>query len=139
LKQHKIKLQENWILKLPYNGDKEKSISSIASFIKSCKGIDAIFFATNYLGVMGLESITRLKLSIPGNLAMVCFDDHDIFRLYPGGITIIQQPIEAIAQSAIALLMAGLGKRPAPPAEEKKQHLQPKLVVRGSTQAKKKK
>lgn len=139
LKQHKIKLPGNWILKLPYNGDKEKSINSIASFIKSCKGIDAIFFATNYLGVMGLESITRLKLSIPGDLAMVCFDDHDIFRLYPGGITIIQQPIEAIAQSAIALLMAGLGKRPAPPAEEKKQHLLPKLVVRGSTQAKKKK
>ena len=138
LKQHKIKLQGNWVLKLPYNGDKAASINSIAAFIQSCKGIDAIFFATNYLGVMGLEAISHLKLSIPGHLAMVCFDDHDIFRLYPGGITIIQQPIEAIAQSAIAVLMAGLGKRPAIPPEERKQHLQPRLVVRGSTLAKNK-
>ena len=67
-------------------------------------------FAANYLGVHGLESIKGLNLSIPNDIAMVCFDDHEIFRLFSPAITSIQQPVEAIAKIAIQLLMQQLGK-----------------------------
>ncbi|RFM29466.1 LacI family DNA-binding transcriptional regulator [Deminuibacter soli] len=135
LKKHKLKPNEQWILKLPYDYSKEKSVQAICDFLANNKGIDAVFFATNYLGVTGLESITKLKLSIPQNLAMICFDDHDIFRLYPGGITIIQQPIEEIAQASIDLLMSKLGKQQVMHEVTGKDlvELPPALIVRGST------
>lgn len=135
LKKNKVKLNEKWILKLPYDASKENAVESICTFLAANKNIDAVFFATNYLGVAGLESITRLKLSIPGDLAMICFDDHDIFRLYPGGITIIQQPIEAIAHTAIELLMSKLGKQAADTAAKDLVELPAQLVVRASTPA----
>lgn len=67
-------------------------------------------FAANYLGVFGLESIKNLHLSIPADIGIVCFDDHEIFRLFSPAITSIQQPVEVIAKTAIQLLMGQLGK-----------------------------
>lgn len=135
VKKHKLKASDKWILKLPYEYSKEKSVEAISSFLTANKNIDAVFFATNYLGVTGLESITRLKRSIPQDLAMICFDDHDIFRLYPGGITIVQQPIEAIAHTAIELLMTKLGKQHTTEVTGKDDlvELPASLIVRGST------
>ena len=81
---------------------------------------------------LGLESISRLKMCIPQDIAVISFDDHDIFRLYPPGITSIQQPVEAIAKKAVALLMDqcenGENKFPRTEVE-----LAAKLIVRGST------
>lgn len=93
------------VLRVPFNNTKEESIAMIEAFIKKHPGIDAIFFATNYLGVAGLESIRKAGLRIPDDIAMVSFDDVDLFRLYPPGISAVQQPVEAIAKTAIELLM----------------------------------
>src|SRR5688500_10913714 len=110
LKANKIPVSKKLMLKVPYRADKDQIIKSVVSFIKASPSMDAIFFATNYLGIAGLESIRQLNLKIPSDIAMVCFDDHDIFRLYPPGISSVQQPVEAIAKTAIQLLMQQLGK-----------------------------
>lgn len=120
------------ILKLSYNLNHETAVDQIAAFIKQAHDLDAIFFATNYLGVYGLESIRKLKLSIPGDLAVICFDDHDIFRLFSPAITIIKQPITDIAVSAIQLLMKQFQKQKL---TKKELHVlkKPSLVIRAST------
>lgn len=123
---------ENLLLKLPYGCEKEETINRISTFIKNTKGLEAVFFATNYLGLMGLESITRLKLKIPDKLGVICFDDHDIFRLYPPGITVIQQPAVKIAETAIRLLMNHLGVTQYP-LENKQVVFPGELVIRKST------
>lgn len=105
LKKIKAKPSRPLILRVPFNCTKEESISLITGFIKKHTEIDAIFFATNYLGVAGLESIRKAGLKIPGDIAMVSFDDVDLFRLYPPGISAVQQPVEKIAKTAMELLM----------------------------------
>lgn len=107
---NEIKSGKNLILELPYELYKQAGIEKIAAFILKNKNVEAIFFATNYLGVVGLEAIDKLHLKIPDNIAVLCFDDHDVFRLYPPGITTIQQPVTAIAETAITLLMNQLQK-----------------------------
>lgn len=131
MKAYGIPTEDINILKLPYKLSSKKAVESISAFIQSYQDLDAIFFATNYLGVYGLESIKSLELSIPGDLALVCFDDHDIFRLYNPGITIVKQPIEEIATSAIRLLISELEDQP----KTTETHLlkKPFLVQRGST------
>lgn len=110
LRAHGIPVRNKQILKLSYNSPREEAIALIQGFIRANKDMNAIFFSTNYLGILGLESISGMGLKIPGDLAMICFDDHDIFRLYPPGITVVQQPIEEIAKTAMSLLMQQLDK-----------------------------
>lgn len=129
MKGHSYK--ENLILKLSYTLKPEAAVEQISAFIKSIPDLDAVFFATNYLGVYGLESIKTLGLSIPGDLAVICFDDHDIFRLYTPGITIIRQPIKSIAVAAIQMLMKQFQNEKLS-KEELHVLKKPELIVRGS-------
>lgn len=100
--------KKKYILKLNYSEGREAVIGQITEFLKKNKP-DAVFFATNYLGVLGLESIRALGWTIPTDLAVICFDDNDIFRLHLPGITVLQQPVESIARTAIHILMQQLG------------------------------
>jgi LacI family transcriptional regulator len=123
---------DNLVLTLKYEEDKEIGIQQITSFIQNTPDLEAVFFATNYLGLLGLESIHRLGIKLPDDLAMICFDDHDVFRLYPPGITCIRQPAEEIAKTALELLMVQFGK--ASLQEKEKIEISPRLIVRGTTQ-----
>ena len=109
LAKNNIPVNKRLLLQTPYGGNEEEIITSIAAFIRKNKP-EAVMFAANYLGVYGLESVKNLNLSIPSDLAVVCFDDHEIFRLFSPAITSIQQPVESIAKIAIQLLMEQLGK-----------------------------
>jgi LacI family transcriptional regulator len=123
---------DNLVLSLKYEEDKEQGIHNVTSFIQNTTDLEAVFFATNYLGLLGLESIHRLGLKLPDDLAMIVFDDHDVFRLYPPGITCIRQPAEEIAKTALELLMEQLGK--GNNGGESKIEISPGLVIRGTTE-----
>lgn len=127
-----IAFRQGLVLKLPYNGNRDESVTKIASFIKQNKILDAIFVATNYLGIVALESIKLLDKRIPEDIAMVCFDDHDIFRLYPPGVSVIQQPIEQIGRTAVKLLIGQIAETSEIQAPVKLQ-LAPTFIMRHST------
>ncbi|MDQ2720005.1 MAG: substrate-binding domain-containing protein [Bacteroidota bacterium] len=83
-------------------------IKHITKFFQKEKTIDAVFFATNYLGISGLEAIRNLKKKIPSNIGVISFDDHDAFRLYSPAITAIAQPIEEMSEQLINILLEDL-------------------------------
>ena len=97
------------VLSIETNASREDKKKLIARFIKTNKP-DAVFFATNYLGILGLECLREQRMRIPEELAVVCFDDHDIFRLYIPDISVVQQPVEEMGRKAVHLLMDQLGK-----------------------------
>ena len=97
------------VLTVKYSATKNQAVASISAFIQQRKNLDAVIFATNYLGIDGLQSIKELQLKIPEDLAILCFDDHDIFNLHTPGITIIEQPIQRMAETAVGLLINALG------------------------------
>jgi LacI family transcriptional regulator len=135
LREAGLPVEEELILPLSYHCRPEESVRMIREFIANTPGLDAIFFATNYIGVYGLEAIKDLGLSIPGQLAVICFDDHDIFRLFTPAITIIKQPVDLIAQTAMQLLVRQFEQVPgAVMPVTSFQVLQPaQLVIRAST------
>lgn len=94
----------NRLLELPYHLKPEAATEQIRFFLQQANDIDAVFFATNYLGVYGLEAIKQLGWQIPEKLGVICFDDNDIFRFHSPGITVIRQPVEKIAQMAMRML-----------------------------------
>jgi LacI family transcriptional regulator len=131
LKASGIRFNNQLVLHLPYDLEPEKATNKIIAFIKGAARPDAIFFATNYLGLAGLEAIEKAGFNIPTDIAVICFDDADIFRLYPPGITSVQQPVSAIAAKAMQLLMDQLaGKKLA--GSRSKVLMKPALIKRGS-------
>jgi LacI family transcriptional regulator len=130
-----IRLNKDIILKIPYTHQREEAVESIMNLLQNNPRLDALFFATNYLGILGLEGIHRLKMEIPRDIAVISFDDHDIFRLYPPGITSIQQPVEAIAKKAVELLMHQCENDTNNNVTKTQLELATKLIVRGSTES----
>ena len=98
--QNNLQLKEENILCLDYFNLQTNGQSIITAFLLNNQTVDAVFFATNYLGMYGLQSLKMLNWAIPGKVAVVCFDDNDIFKLHSPGITCIRQPINAIATKA---------------------------------------
>jgi LacI family transcriptional regulator len=131
LGRHGMPADDDLVLSVRYDYEREEAIEQISQFITNTPGLDAVFFSTNYLGLLGLESIHRLGLKLPNDLAMISFDDHDVFRLYPPGITCIRQPIEEIARTALELLMDQLGKTNLNTSS--KIEIPSQLVIRGTT------
>lgn len=100
-----IAVQERLVLQTDYNDSKENITRVIGEFLQQQKP-DAVFFAANYLGVCGLGAIRGMGLKIPDDIAIICFDDHELFSLHQPKITAVQQPIKEIAAAAVEILMS---------------------------------
>lgn len=131
LKENDIAFQSKNVLKLKFSGSEQESVRSISKFLKENKDLEVVVFSTNYLGIYGLESIKELGLQIPEQLKIMCFDDHEFFKLYSPEITVIAQPIEAIAQTAVNILISQMGysKKDIP---NTRVSLKTKFISRGS-------
>lgn len=131
LKKHNASENNHLILALSYFDLHHSAKPAITQFLQNNKNMDAVFFATNYLGVYGLQSIRELGWQIPAKIAVMCFDDHDIFKLYSPGITSIQQPLEEIAKRAAACVIDQIeGRKTTDDYMNLK--LPGKLIIRGS-------
>jgi len=134
LRRHGIAVDKSLVNTVPYHAGREKSLEQIRNLLKGAgTSIDAVFFLTNYLGVLGIEAIKGLQIRIPDQLALLCFDDNDIFRLYTPTISVIRQPIEAIGQQAMSTLIERLkhtGGEAFPITEPVR--LAPELIARES-------
>ncbi len=120
------------ILKIPYQTPSEQVMERIENFIRQTPGLDALFFTTNYLCIDGLKSLQKLKLRIPEDMAVLCFDDHEIFDIYPPGISAIRQPIETIGKTAVKILLDQL-KPTTETVVCTHQFIPGQLIPRGST------
>lgn len=131
LEQYNIEVHQHLICKLTYEEVNGKTASKITSFLQENPEIEAIFFATNYLGICGLESIKELNIQIPEELAVICFDDHDVFRFFSPGITTVKQPIAGLAKTAIDFLLQQIENKEIETLDFKAV-LETKLIERGS-------
>lgn len=112
LKGYRQALRENelphYVQKVNYHNATEKTIGQLCEFLESNREIDAVFFATNYLALRGLEAIKRINRKIPDEIGVITFDDHDIFSLYNPPITAVAQPIGKIAKELINSMLKQL-------------------------------
>ncbi|MDB5002510.1 MAG: LacI family transcriptional regulator [Mucilaginibacter sp.] len=77
----------------------------IYDFLSKNKRLDAILFGTSRIGICGLLAINRLGLKVPDDLAIISYDDYEVFQLHSPLVSAIAQPIEGIADHVITLLL----------------------------------
>jgi LacI family transcriptional regulator len=111
LNRHGIVPDKELVKMIPFERVRESALQDIMEFLTgNLKEMDAVFFLTNYLGVLGIEAIKRSGIRVPADMSVLCFDDNDIFRLYTPTISVIRQPIAEIGRRAMLALMEGLNQ-----------------------------
>ncbi len=99
------------LLKIPFENDAKATAKNLTSFLKKHPQIDSIVFATNYLALSGVKAIHDMRLSIPENIGIIAFDDHEIFSLYNPTISAVAQPLEEMAMQLFNILLDKLENR----------------------------
>lgn len=130
LKRAGLKERPELVLEVPFADDRTEETKKIQAFLKQTKP-DAVLFAANYLGVQGLQAIRNLKWTIPADIGVICFDDDQLFQMHQPPITVVQQPVKEIAKTAVAILMAKLGRNDA--ALKESVEVEAMLIEREST------
>ncbi|WP_353010568.1 LacI family DNA-binding transcriptional regulator [Mesorhizobium sp. M0977] len=74
----------------------------------------ALFTADGVMSTGVLEAISALKLAIPGDVSLLCFDDLDWMQFVTQGITAIAQPAHLIGAAAAELLLKRLAEATLP-------------------------
>ena len=88
--------------------------------------------ASNGVALMAvLRTLHGLGLSVPNDMALAGFDNEGWMDLVGGGLTVIEQPIEEIGRTAMAMLMDRLDHADA---ALRKVVLAGRLVARGSSE-----
>lgn len=101
------------VLSLPFQKVADEAVKEAAlhEFLSANPNLDALFFATNYLGMAGLRELRKRKISIPKEMGMVVFDEHDVFEFYKPGIAVVEQPLKELAKATIQLLLKQLTQK----------------------------
>ena len=100
-----------YILEINFDPDEQLIIDPIIHFIKKHPKLDAVLFSAIQAGTNGLKAFQKLGIRVPEDLAVIAFDDCDLFELYNPSITAINQPIDKIAGATIDLLLKRLHKK----------------------------
>ncbi len=119
LEQYNLPWEESLVKKIPFGMSKSKLVKEIKKNLKDVEAkIDAIFFTSNNLGISGLEALRDLDIKIPEDVSVICFDDNDLFRLGMPRMTVISQPIKALAKKAVKTLIKQINQE-----QNKEEHI----------------
>lgn len=91
----------------------------------------ALFVANNSMTVGALRAVKDLGVSIPDELSLVGFDDHDLGDLLDPPLTVVDRPTDIQGAIAARLLLKRLSGKAEDPGQEIR--LDTKLIIRQST------
>ena len=103
---------------------------AINNLVKGNEPVDAIFFATNTLGVIGLKYLNELKLQVPDDIAVIVFDESEVFHFFYCPLTYVKQPLSDLAKKAVTVLLNHIKN---PNAKLDKVKLNAQLVIGNSS------
>lgn len=136
LKKFNIRYDKKLVKEISFDHIRDEVYKAMHELLSPAVGAEAVFTANNHIAVAVMEAVRRMGKRIPDDLALVSFDDVDLFRLCDPPVTAVAQPIEAIGEQAVKLLLEMLDK-PGSKAAGKQIVLPTELVVRESSLKKK--
>jgi len=102
--------------KLIAHGDYTRVSGQLAmeKLLKQDPGLDAVFVASDLMALGALDALHRAGRSVPGDVAVVGFDDSPSAMSARPALTTVRQPFKRICEEMVRLLLALLdGQEPA--------------------------
>lgn len=132
LETNGIAYDPDLVREVPYNNIQETIATTIPELLALPEPVEAIFVLNNNLATGALQSISKLGLKIPEDIALLSFDDIDLFRLFNPAVSVVAQPIREMGTKAVELLIEKINNGEKSNVED---HivLPTELIVRKST------
>ncbi|MFW6308814.1 MAG: LacI family DNA-binding transcriptional regulator [bacterium] len=115
-----------------YQGfSRKKAYELTRSLISGNSSFSAIFVANNLMALGAYKALTEAGINVPGDIALVCFDDLSLeFEINPF-FTVMKQPAPDMGKTAAEILIDKIeGKNKG---KKQKVVFQPELIVRRSS------
>ena len=106
-----------------YGSAREEIVEIIRSAVK--RGVEALFIPTYTISATVLSIIKELKLEVPKDIAIVAFDESDVYGLYETSIAHIVQPLRSLGEKSVEILHDMIEHNPG----ETTIILKPELVI----------
>ncbi len=104
LKKNKIEFKESLLREVSFENLRDNILKEVNFLLSPPNNVKAIFALNNLVAVYALEAINKKGLKIPKDVALVSFDDIELFRFTSPPITAISQPLEKLGEHAMELL-----------------------------------
>jgi DNA-binding LacI/PurR family transcriptional regulator len=91
----------------PECGDFTRSSGAVAmaELLDRQPDLDGVFAANDNMASDALRALREMGRSVPGDVAVVGFDDLDIAKITEPSLTTVHQPIQALGREMAALLV----------------------------------
>jgi len=104
LADNNFEFNENYIQTIRFDNIDEDTDLAVKNILASNIGIQAIFTANNSIAISCMKALRKRKIRIPHDIALISFDDIDLFEFSYPRITSVSQPVESIGDEAINLI-----------------------------------
>lgn len=126
-----IPIQAKNICEIPFDDIDNQVENSLKKMLHRPEPITAIYAINNRMGKACLEHIHKMDEQIAQNIALLCYDDIDVFKFC--GITAVAQPIEKIGDEAVRVLLDQINSTSDTLLEPQKVILPAELILRKSS------
>jgi LacI family transcriptional regulator len=136
LSKNNIEYNESLLREVSFENLREEIFKEVDFLLSPPNNVKAIFALNNLVALYALEAINSKGLKIPKDVALVSFDDIDLFRFTSPPITAISQPLEKLGEHAMDLLFNLMNKKEGEPNVSETNHnrvvLPVELMIRNS-------
>jgi LacI family transcriptional regulator len=105
LKDNGIRVKSQFIKEIDFENTKAQVHQELTALSQSPFNIDALLTVNNNIAVAALECMKELHILVPDDLALVSFDEIELFRFCSPSVTAIAQPVSNIGEEAVNILL----------------------------------
>ncbi|MBY6217143.1 LacI family DNA-binding transcriptional regulator [Qipengyuania aquimaris] len=106
----------------------EAGYAAAKALVESGQSFDAVFAASDLIAIGAMRALAEAGKRVPGDVAVVGFDDIPAASLTTPPLTTIMQDVRGAGEALVETLLAQVEGRDLPPRK-----LPGKLIIRGST------
>lgn len=105
LKKYKTRFHQGFIKTIDYQNIRTETELAIRNLLSPPHIADAIIAFNNHIAVACLEVFRDNGIRVPQDIALVSFDDLELFRFSDPPVTAVRQPIGDIGTNAVEVLL----------------------------------
>lgn len=113
---------------LPIHLTSEVAYSAASAFLDENPGIDGIFASSDVVAMSALRALSEHGLSVPGDVAVVGYDDIMLAAHTNPPLTTIRQDLQAGAKMLVDMVFRQIDGEICEPVQ-----LEPELIVRATS------
>lgn len=103
MKDNRLRIKKEWRIEASYSHIPNDINESLTRLLNPLQ-IDAVLFASNPLAVAGLKKIQEYHIRVPEQLAIISYDETDVFDFFYSPVTYISQSVGEIGKEAVQMV-----------------------------------